>query len=209
MVSAINPAVSALADCEQLALLQRELLWSLYDSGHLERYPMALGNLGDLEDLCPSIGSRRSPLELFLESIEAAKKVYEWVLVLSMFLLIFSGKIFKVFFFTNLFLLVFPLVHYFSHVCELISYFYTYFPTNILFFANLFRLSPVFLVIVTFIHTLTLLDISTVMDDFEKLFIGGLKVPRSSNDIDTLEKMKKFTKRCSRLLTSSSLIWLS
>lgn len=39
------------------------------------RYPMALGNLGDLEEISPSPG-RPPPINLFEESIEANKKHY-------------------------------------------------------------------------------------------------------------------------------------
>lgn len=43
LVSAINPSLSATSDAVEVALLQQELLWLLYDLGHLARYPMALG----------------------------------------------------------------------------------------------------------------------------------------------------------------------
>ena len=54
IVSAINPSLSATADAPEVALLQQELLWLLYDLGHLTRYPIALGNLGDLEESVPT-----------------------------------------------------------------------------------------------------------------------------------------------------------
>lgn len=47
----------------------------LYDKGHLRNYPMALGNLGDLEEINPTPG-RPPPLELFQESVISAKKFY-------------------------------------------------------------------------------------------------------------------------------------
>lgn len=56
IVSAINPSLSATADAAEVALLQQELLWLLYDLGHLAKYPMALGNLGDLEEAAPTPG---------------------------------------------------------------------------------------------------------------------------------------------------------
>lgn len=43
LVSAINPSITATTDSSEVALLQQSLLWVLYDSGHLARYPMALG----------------------------------------------------------------------------------------------------------------------------------------------------------------------
>lgn len=64
IVSAINPSLSATADAAEVALLQQELLWLLYDLGHLAKYPMALGNLGDLEEAAPTPG-RPSAIELF------------------------------------------------------------------------------------------------------------------------------------------------
>ncbi|CAG2063657.1 unnamed protein product [Timema podura] len=43
LVSAINPNLNPTTDAVQVQLLQQELLWSLYDLGHLAKYPMALG----------------------------------------------------------------------------------------------------------------------------------------------------------------------
>lgn len=43
LVSAINPSLNSNIDATEVALLQQELLWLLYDQGHLKKYPMALG----------------------------------------------------------------------------------------------------------------------------------------------------------------------
>lgn len=51
LVSSINPSLNATHDAYEVALLQQELLWLLYDLGHLKKYPMAIGNLGDLEEI--------------------------------------------------------------------------------------------------------------------------------------------------------------
>jgi menin len=48
LVSAINPSLSATSDAMEVALLQQELLWLLYDLGHLTRYPMAIGKASTL-----------------------------------------------------------------------------------------------------------------------------------------------------------------
>lgn len=45
LVSAINPSLSATSDAMEVALLQQELLWLLYDLGHLTHYPMAIGKI--------------------------------------------------------------------------------------------------------------------------------------------------------------------
>lgn len=45
IVSSINPSFLATTDSKEVADLQQQLLWLLYDSGHMERYPMALGNI--------------------------------------------------------------------------------------------------------------------------------------------------------------------
>ncbi|CAG2112544.1 unnamed protein product [Medioppia subpectinata] len=76
LVSAMNPSINATQDSEELAIVQKELLWILYENGHLGQYPMAIGNLGDLEDICPSLTPRKSPIELFYEAIAVAKKSY-------------------------------------------------------------------------------------------------------------------------------------
>ncbi|KAK3093456.1 hypothetical protein FSP39_015925 [Pinctada imbricata] len=51
IVSGINPSITLSTDSVELAALQQELLWLLHDMGHLDKYPMALGNLGDLEEI--------------------------------------------------------------------------------------------------------------------------------------------------------------
>lgn len=56
LVSAINPSLNATHDAFEVALLQQELLWLLYDLGHLTKYPMAIGNLGDLEEISATPG---------------------------------------------------------------------------------------------------------------------------------------------------------
>ncbi|XP_050673883.1 menin [Leptidea sinapis] len=49
LVSSINPTLTPTIDVHEVALLQYKLLWLLYTKGHLDTYPMALGNLADLE----------------------------------------------------------------------------------------------------------------------------------------------------------------
>ncbi|XP_040184697.1 menin isoform X2 [Rana temporaria] len=76
MVCAINPSIDAHTDSLELLQLQQSLLWVLYDGGHLDKYPMALGNLADLEDLAPTSG-RPKPLELYHKAIQSSKVHYE------------------------------------------------------------------------------------------------------------------------------------
>lgn len=57
-------------------LFIQELLWMLYDMKHLTRYPMALGNLGDLEEILPTPG-RHTAESLFKEAILSAKSYYQ------------------------------------------------------------------------------------------------------------------------------------
>merc|ERR550525_504431 len=75
LVSSINPAMTPVMDCLEVGVLQQELLWLLYDLGHLERYPMALGNLGDLEEISGSTG-RPASQELYHEAVEVARREY-------------------------------------------------------------------------------------------------------------------------------------
>uniref|UniRef100_A0A8C0ZX59 Menin n=1 Tax=Castor canadensis TaxID=51338 RepID=A0A8C0ZX59_CASCN len=75
MVCAINPSIDLHTDSLELLQLQQKLLWLLYDRGHLERYPMALGNLADLEELEPTPG-RPDPLTLYHKGIASAKTYY-------------------------------------------------------------------------------------------------------------------------------------
>lgn len=69
LVSAINPSLTATTDAPEVAMLQQELLWLLYDLGHLTKYPMALGNLGDLEEAAPTPG-RPPAIDLFQVHID-------------------------------------------------------------------------------------------------------------------------------------------
>uniref|UniRef100_A0A6A7FSL8 Menin n=3 Tax=Hirondellea gigas TaxID=1518452 RepID=A0A6A7FSL8_9CRUS len=68
MVSSMNPGVNASTDSEEVLLLQQSLLWLMYDLRHINKYPMAIANLGDLEEMSPSLG-RASPVMLYQEAI--------------------------------------------------------------------------------------------------------------------------------------------
>uniref|UniRef100_A0A182PPJ6 Menin n=1 Tax=Anopheles epiroticus TaxID=199890 RepID=A0A182PPJ6_9DIPT len=75
IVSAINPSLTATSACLEVADLQQQLLWLLYDMGHLKKYPMALGCLGELEEVEPTQG-RKSCEELYNESVRSAQTYY-------------------------------------------------------------------------------------------------------------------------------------
>ncbi|XP_017059266.1 menin [Drosophila ficusphila] len=73
--AALNISLTSNSDCVEVAELQQQLLWLLYDLGHLKRYPMALGSLGELEEIHrthPSISCE----QLYREAIESAKTHY-------------------------------------------------------------------------------------------------------------------------------------
>ncbi|KAH8377248.1 hypothetical protein KR093_004458 [Drosophila rubida] len=72
---ALNISLSANSDCVEVAELQQQLLWLLYDLGHLKRYPMALGLLGELEEINRTHRSI-SCEQLFREAIEASRSYY-------------------------------------------------------------------------------------------------------------------------------------
>ncbi|KAL5239795.1 hypothetical protein ACI65C_007205 [Semiaphis heraclei] len=75
LVSSINPSINQSNDALEVATLQKNLLWLLYDKGHLEKFPLALGNLGDLEEL--NATPERPPCTaLFEEAISAARIYY-------------------------------------------------------------------------------------------------------------------------------------
>lgn len=78
LTSSINPSFTSTTDIHEVASMQQKLLWLLYDSGHLEAYPMALGNLGDLEEFCrcPNDTTRPDCPQLYLEAIMSARKHY-------------------------------------------------------------------------------------------------------------------------------------
>ncbi|KAH8351607.1 hypothetical protein KR059_009308 [Drosophila kikkawai] len=73
--AALNISLTSNSDCVEVADLQQQLLWLLYDLGHLKRYPMALGTLGELEEIHrthPSIGCE----QLYREAIDSARTHY-------------------------------------------------------------------------------------------------------------------------------------
>lgn len=76
IVSAINPSLTATSACLEVADLQQQLLWQLYDMGHLKKYPMALGCLGELEEVSPTNG-RKNCEELYNESVRSAQTYYK------------------------------------------------------------------------------------------------------------------------------------
>ncbi|XP_069564152.1 menin isoform X1 [Brachyistius frenatus] len=75
MVCAINPSLDLHTDSSELLQLQQKLLWLLYDRGDLDRYPMAMGTLADLEDQDP-IPGKENPLKIHLKAVNSAQKHY-------------------------------------------------------------------------------------------------------------------------------------
>uniref|UniRef100_A0A3P8WAR8 Menin n=1 Tax=Cynoglossus semilaevis TaxID=244447 RepID=A0A3P8WAR8_CYNSE len=75
MVCAINPSLDLHTDSSELLQLQQKLLWLLYERGDLDRYPMAMGTLADLEDQDP-IPGKESPLRIHLKAVGSAQKHY-------------------------------------------------------------------------------------------------------------------------------------
>ncbi|XP_043953786.1 menin [Gambusia affinis] len=75
MVCAINPSLDLHTDSSELLQLQQKLLWLLYDRGNLDRYPMAMGTLADLEDQEP-IPGKENPLQIHLKAVGSAQKFY-------------------------------------------------------------------------------------------------------------------------------------
>ncbi|XP_038851807.1 menin isoform X2 [Salvelinus namaycush] len=75
MVCAINPSLDLHTDSSEMLQLQQRLLWLLYERGDLERYPMAMGTLADLEDQEP-IPGKENPYTIHLKAVNSAKKYY-------------------------------------------------------------------------------------------------------------------------------------
>ncbi|KAG7496776.1 hypothetical protein JOB18_024994 [Solea senegalensis] len=75
MVCAINPSLDLHTDSSELLQLQQKLLWTLYDRGDLDRYPMAMGTLADLEDQDP-IPGKENPLKIHLKAVSSAQTHY-------------------------------------------------------------------------------------------------------------------------------------
>lgn len=74
LVLAINPSLNLTSACLEVTELQKRLLWMLYDHGHLQKYPMGLGNLGELEEFAPSEEKRPTSEELYRQSVRSARK---------------------------------------------------------------------------------------------------------------------------------------
>lgn len=75
IISSINPSLNMTSACLEVADLQQQLLWLMYDLEHLQRYPMGLGCLGELEEVSPT--PARSNCEvLYTESVKASRTYY-------------------------------------------------------------------------------------------------------------------------------------
>jgi len=75
IVTAVNPATASTNNSQELMLLQKQLFWLLYDKGLLQKYPMALGSLAELEEIYPT-ASRPSASELYKECMSVNNKVF-------------------------------------------------------------------------------------------------------------------------------------
>uniref|UniRef100_T1HZF3 Menin n=1 Tax=Rhodnius prolixus TaxID=13249 RepID=T1HZF3_RHOPR len=76
LVSAINPSLTVTTDSVGVATFQQELLWLLYDLKYLDKYPMALGNLAELEEFKPTVG-RVPCFTLLQQAILSARRYYD------------------------------------------------------------------------------------------------------------------------------------
>lgn len=74
LVLAINPSLNLTSACLEVTELQKRLLWTLYDNGHLERYPNGLGNLGELEEFAPTTENRPGSEQLYQEAVKSARR---------------------------------------------------------------------------------------------------------------------------------------
>lgn len=75
IVSAINPSLNMTSTCLEVADMQQQLLWLLYDLKHLQKYPMGLGCLGELEEVAPT-PDRPSCEKLYAQSVRASRLYY-------------------------------------------------------------------------------------------------------------------------------------
>ena len=74
LVNSINPSINSNTESEILALLQQRLLWLLLKRNTY--FPMSLGNLGELENLCPTPNAPMTPQELFNLGVEVSRQQY-------------------------------------------------------------------------------------------------------------------------------------
>lgn len=74
LVNSINPTINTNTESEVLALLQQRLLWLLFK--HKTYFPMSLGNLGALENICTTPNAPKTPQELFNLGIEISRTEY-------------------------------------------------------------------------------------------------------------------------------------
>jgi menin len=76
MVSAINPSLTQSSACLEVADMQQQLLWMLYDLDALSCYPMALSCLAELEEVSQT-PNRPSSEDLYIKSVLAGKTFYK------------------------------------------------------------------------------------------------------------------------------------
>ena len=76
MVLSLNPSLNQASVCAEIADLQQQLLWILYEAGHLSIYPMGIGTLGELEESHPT-SARPNCETLYEEAIQSAITNYK------------------------------------------------------------------------------------------------------------------------------------
>lgn len=77
IVLSINPHLNPTSVCAELADLQQQLLWILYDAGHLNNYPMSLMYLGEMEENHPTLLSRIKCEALYEQAIQSSITYYK------------------------------------------------------------------------------------------------------------------------------------
>eukprot|EP00118_Oscarella_pearsei_P009694 m.56631 g.56631 ORF g.56631 m.56631 type:complete len:287 (+) comp34615_c0_seq1:750-1610(+) len=80
IVNTMNPKVDSKNEDKHFGNLQRDLLWLLFDRGHLNKYPMALVTLAEYEEWDPSKG-RQSAEDVLKLAVQLCRSDFENVLV--------------------------------------------------------------------------------------------------------------------------------
>uniref|UniRef100_H2Z450 Menin n=1 Tax=Ciona savignyi TaxID=51511 RepID=H2Z450_CIOSA len=78
LVTSINVAIDMHTDCEELQLIQHDVLDYLYGEGHLDRYPMALGLYAEVKETIQSGKLDGQTInEIHEKSINAVEHIYD------------------------------------------------------------------------------------------------------------------------------------
>nr|XP_009858293.1 menin-like [Ciona intestinalis] len=78
LVTSLNAAIDMQTDSEELQLIQHDIMRYLYEEGHMDKYPMALGVYAELKEIIPTNKQDSATVdEIHNKAITAVETIYD------------------------------------------------------------------------------------------------------------------------------------